>query len=180
LPASALQPELDRLRHAIGQEGRARLHPDHFLHIMVQEIGFVTRKPAKQDELSIERFEELSAAFASALHDLSAFEISIANANSFEDAAFLEVHDGGNCEAIHSRLREVAAVPLIPRYAYLPHVTISHYLGVYDSLETVKALQQFRRTQFGSFPVSEVEIVTMRVDIDYPPIHTSRKIELRT
>jgi 2'-5' RNA ligase len=76
-------------------------------------------------------------------------------------------------------LREVAAVPLIPRYAYLPHVTISHYLGVYDSLETVKSLQQFRRTQFGSFPVTEIEVVTMRVDIDYPPILTKRKIELR-
>jgi 2'-5' RNA ligase len=179
VPASALQPELDQLRGALELSGRVRLHPDHFLHIMVQEIGFVTRTPTRQDEISFDRFDEMSSAFASALHDIPGFQIAISNANSFEDAAFLEVRDGGACEAVHSRLREVAAVPLIPRYAYLPHVTISHYLGVYDSLETVKTLQQFRRTQFGSFPVTEIEVVTMRVDIDYPPILTKRKIELR-
>jgi 2'-5' RNA ligase len=113
-----------------------------------------------------------------ALSDMEAFDTNIASANSFEDAAFLEVHDGGGCEAIHRRLREVAAVPMIPRYAYLPHLTVAHYLGDYDAYPTIKVLQQFRDVVFGSFRVTEVEIATLRVDIDYPPIYTSRTLVL--
>lgn len=145
---------------------------------MVQEIGFICRKPSKPDEISIERFDELSSALGTALSDLHPFDTNIAFANSFEDAAFIEVHDGGGCEAIHRRLREVAAVPMIPRYAFLPHLTVGHYLGDADSLPTVKALQQFREVVFGAFRVAEVEVATMRVDIDYPPIYSSRKLIL--
>jgi 2'-5' RNA ligase len=179
VPAHALEPELGRLRAAISSSEEVRLHPDHFLHIMVQEIGFVMRKPSRPDEISIERFDELSAALSTALGDIEPFDVQISNANSFEDAAFLEVHDGGRCELIHGRLREVAAVPMIPRYAYLPHVTIAHYLGEFDSHATVMALQEFRNATFGTFPVAEVEIVTMRVDVDYPQIYTSRKLLLK-
>jgi RNA 2',3'-cyclic 3'-phosphodiesterase len=179
VPASQLEPELGKLREALDRPQQVRLHPDHFLHIMIQEIGFVTRSPAKPDELSVERFDELMIALNSALNDIHAFEVCVGGANSFEDAAFLEVHDGGGSEAIHRRLREVAAVPMIPRYAFLPHVTIAHYLGSFDSLPMVKALQEFRGTTFGRFPVTEVEIVTMRTDIDYPPVYSSRKLPLR-
>jgi 2'-5' RNA ligase len=178
VPADQLQPELNRLRGALTRTDEVRLHPDHFLHIMVQEIGFICRKPSKPDEISIERFDELVSALSTALGDMSAFETTFAYANSFEDAAFIEVHDGGGCEAIHRRLREVAAVPMIPRYAFLPHLTVAHYLGDFDSYPTVKALQQFRDVAFGSFHVTEVEIATLRVDIDYPPIYTSRKLIL--
>lgn len=179
VPASQLQPELDRLRSALDRPSEIRLNPDHFLHIMIQEIGFVCRTASKPDELTIERFDELSSNLTSALDDIAAFDVTVGAANSFEDAAFLEVHDHGGCEAIHRRLREVAAVPLIPRYAFLPHVTIAHYLGSFDSLPVVKALQPFRDVEFGTFRVSEVEIVTMRVDIDYPPLYTTRKLKLR-
>ena len=178
VPVSHLQPELDRIRAALSRPHEIRLHPDHFLHIMVQEIGFICRNPSKPDEISIERFDELSGALSTALTDMSAFDVNIAFANSFEDAAFIEVHDGGGCEAIHRRLREVAAVPMIPRYAFLPHLTVAHYLGNFDSYPTVKALQQFRDVAFGTFRVTEVEIATLRVDIDYPPIYSSRKLVL--
>ena len=178
VPVRHLQPELDHLRAALDRPQEVRLHPDHFLHIMVQEIGFICRKPSKPDEISIERFDELSSALSTALSDMSAFETNIASANSFEDAAFIEVHDGGGCEAIHRRLREVAAVPMIPRYAFLPHLTVAHYLGDFDSYPTVKALQQFRDVVFGTFRVTEVEVATMRVDVDYPPIYSSRKLIL--
>lgn len=179
VPADTLKPAVDDLRHALGQGERARLHPDHFLHIMVQEIGFVCRNPTSADELSFERFDELSTALSTALNDMESFDVQVKGTNSFEDAAFLEVHDGGHCNALHRKLREVAAVPMIPRYAYLPHLTIAHYLGDFDSLETVRALQRFREVEFGSFRVTEVEIATLRVDIDYPPILTTRTLGLR-
>lgn len=180
VPASQLQPELDRLRSALDHPAEIRLHPDHFLHIMIQEIGFVCRSASRPDELTIERFDEVSSALMSALDDIESFDITIGAANSFEDAAFLEVHDLGGSEAIHRRLREVAAVPIIPRYAFLPHVTMAHYLGNFDSLPVVKALQDFRDVQFGTFRVSEVEIITMRVDVDYSPLYTTRKLKLKT
>jgi 2'-5' RNA ligase len=178
VPANALQPRLNELRTDLTAGGHARLHPDHFLHIMIQEIGFTTTNPTRQDELTFDRFDELTTAFSSALRDISGFDITVCSANSFEDAAFLEVQDGGRCSAVHGRLREVAAVPMIPRYAYLPHVTIAHYLGSFDSLDTLKTLQRFRSVEFGSFHVTEIEIATLRVDIDYPPIHSVRKISL--
>jgi 2'-5' RNA ligase len=178
VPADRLKPELDQLRSALDQPSEIRLHPDHFLHIMIQEIGFVCRTASRPDELTIERFDELSSALTTALADIAGFEVTVGAANSFEDAAFLEIHDHGGCEAIHRRLREVAAVPMIPRYAFLPHMTMAHYLGSFDSLPVVKAIQPFRDVQFGTFPVSEVEIVTMRVDIDYPPLYTTRKLKL--
>jgi 2'-5' RNA ligase len=178
VPVAELQPQLDNVRAALAGDGKSRLHPDQFLHIMIQEIGFVCRKPTRPDELSIERFDELNSALSTALNDLPAFDVTIANANSFEDAAFLEVHDGGGCEAIHRRLREAAAVTMIPRFAFLPHITIAHYLGSFDALHTVQTLQDFRATEFGKFRVTEVEIATMRVDIDYPPIYTTQKLIL--
>jgi len=179
VPANQLQPELDRVRSALDRPSEIRLHPDHFLHIMIQEIGFVSRTATKSDELTIDRFDELSTALSTALDDIAAFEVSIGVVNSFEDAAFLEVRDHGGSELIHRRLREVAAVPMIPRYAFLPHMTIAHYLGSFDSLPVVKALQPFRDVQFGTFEVSEVEIVTMRVDVEYSPLYTTRKLRLK-
>ncbi|HQY31490.1 MAG TPA: 2'-5' RNA ligase family protein, partial [Thermomicrobiales bacterium] len=163
IPASALQPNLNTFREAVGPLGLSRLHPDHFLHIMVQEIGFVTRNPTTPDELSLDRFDELGSALGSALNDIEQFDVVVRGVNSFEDAAFLEVHDGGRCQMLHKRLREVAAVPLIPRYAFLPHITIAHYLGVFDSMPIVQALQPFRESEFGIVRISEVEIVTFRV-----------------
>lgn len=179
VPAVAMQPRLGELRADLACEGKVRLHPDHFLHIMIQEIGFTSTRPSRPDELSFDRFDELTTAFASALTDIQAFEITVPAANSFEDAAFLEVQDGARCAALHGRLREVAAVPMIPRYAYLPHITIAHYLGSYESMATLKTLQGHRGEGFGSFPVLEVEIATLRVDIDYPPIHSVRRIPLK-
>lgn len=178
VPANELQPEFDYLRDALRPSGHVRLHPDHFLHIMVQEIGFVCRNPTRPDEISLERFDELTSALSTALNDTPEFTVTIANANSFEDAPFLEVHDGTGCQAIHRRLREVSAVTMIPRYSYLPHITFGHYLGSFDALDTVKVLQRFRNTTFGSFPVREVEIATLQVDVDYPPIYTTSILKL--
>jgi 2'-5' RNA ligase len=179
VPSAALLPPLNDFRAALEPLAQARLHPDHFLHIMVQEIGFVCRHPDETTELSIDRFDELGMALSTALTDMTAFDVVVRGANSFEDAAFLEVHDGGRCSALHKRLREVAAVPLIPRYAYLPHITVAHYLGEFPADDMIRTLQEFRETEFGVFRVTEVEIATLRVDIDYPPILTTRTLKLR-
>ena len=110
VPASALEPNLQAFRDVLEPLASARLHPDHFLHIMIQEIGFVGRSPDKPDDLSLERFDELGVALSTSLADLDAFDIVVRAANSFEDAAFLEVHDGANCHLLHRKLREVSAV----------------------------------------------------------------------
>ena len=66
VPVSNIQPELNRLRTALERKNEIRLHPDHFLHIMVQEIGFICRNPSKPDEISLDRFDELSSALSTA------------------------------------------------------------------------------------------------------------------
>jgi hypothetical protein len=46
-------------------------------------------------------------------------------------------------------------------------------------MDTLRTLQRYRNVEFGKFEVTEIEIATLRVDIDYPPIHSVRKISLK-
>ena len=179
IPVEHVVPALTEFRDALDPLGLARIHPDHFLHIMIQELGFVCRNPKTEDEISVDRFDEVGSALSGALAETDAFDLTIRNINSFQDAAFLEVHDGGHCSLIHRRLREVAAIPLIPTYAYLPHITVAHYMGDFDSTPVVQALQPFRDTSFGTYRVTEVEIASLRIDADYPPIVNTRTLKLR-
>src|SRR5512134_688744 len=55
VPATALQPALDGLRVELGAFPFVRLHPDGFLHVMLQELGFVVEEPRRRDELDSTR-----------------------------------------------------------------------------------------------------------------------------
>ena len=178
IPVASIKPALDELRRGLMDLSVARLHPDGFLHVMLQEIGFVTIAPVKHDELTPARFDELRTAIGSVSKDVGPFQMSVGGANSFQDAPFLEVRDDGACNLIHSRLRELAAVPIIPRYPYLPHVTIGHYVGDFDPIPTIALLRTFRETEFGSFEVDAIELATLRVELDYAPFLPNQIIRL--
>jgi hypothetical protein len=92
--------------------------------------------------------------------------------NSFQDAAFLEVHDGGAAARLHQRLLELAAVPRISRFAYLPHSTIAHYTASAPAIGLAERLAAWRDAPFGRFRAAEVEIVTLRLDEPYPPLES--------
>jgi RNA 2',3'-cyclic 3'-phosphodiesterase len=180
VPAAALQPGLDALRAALAQFPVVRLHPDHFLHVPLQELGFVCDRPGREDEISPTRLEEFVSGVDDPIAELPAFELALGGANSFQDAAFLEVHDGGACAPIHARLFELAAIARAPDYPYLPHATVAHYTAEEPSLHLTAAIAPWRTHQFGAFPVDRVEVVTMRLDEPYPQLETYATLPLRT
>lgn len=178
VPVSSIAEPLTACRQALARHPFARLHPDHFLHLTLQELGFVCDEPTRPDEISPERFEELAAAAAGALASRPPFRIDLGGVNSFQDAAFLDVHDDGSCGRLHARLFELTAVSRTPRYAFLPHVTVAHYTSAAPNDGLAADLAPWRDVRFGSLLVPAVEIVTLRVDEPYPALEPYALIPL--
>lgn len=178
VPAVALRPALDECRTALAAYPFVRAHPDHFLHITLQELGFVCNAPGRPDEITPARLEEFATAAAAPVAEHRAFDVCLGGVNSFQDAAFLDVHDGGHCARLHGRLFELAAVPRAPRYAYLPHSTIAHYTADAPVAGLAATLARWRDVRFGTVRVTEVEIVTLRLDQPYPPLESYAVIPL--
>jgi 2'-5' RNA ligase len=170
VPAERLQPSLGELQRVLAAFPFARIHPDPFLHIMLQELGFVCQTPERPDEISPARLDEFVDAAAPALGETPPFTVDLGGANSFQDAAFLDVHDEEHAARLHGRLRELAAVPRVPRYAFVPHATVAHYTEEAPVAGLAAAIAPWRDHCFGTFTVSQVEVVTLRVDEPYPPL----------
>jgi RNA 2',3'-cyclic 3'-phosphodiesterase len=157
-----------------------RLHPDHFLHVMLQELGFVTDSPSRPDEISAERLEEFVQAAIEPVFSLSPFELVIGGANAFQDAVFLEIGDDGILSRLHNRLFDLAAHTSAPTYAYLPHCTVAHFDGTADPRDVDHVIQPWRDAQFGKLAVSEVEVVTLDPAEPYPLLRSYAVIPFRS
>jgi len=179
VPADQLQPALNELREALSQYPFVRTHPDGFLHIMLQELGFVCNKPERRDEMSPGRLDEFVAGVTPALMDARSFDVRVGGANAFQDAVFLDIHDRGYCARLHARLREIAAVTTVPRFAYVPHTTIAHFIEQAPIGNIPATLAKWRDREFGSFHVNKIEVLTLRLDEPYPPLETFATISLR-
>lgn len=172
IPTAAVKPALDPFRAALARHPFVRVHPDHFLHVTLQELGFVCDRPGRPDEISPARLEEFATAAAAPIAETRAFDLTLGGANSFQDAAFLDVHDRGRCARLHTRLFELAAIPRTPRYPYLPHSTVAHYTAAVPVDGLPALIAGWRDRRFGSFRVTQVEIVTLRLDEPYPPLES--------
>jgi len=179
VPTSALDPRLDECRRALAAHPHVRVHPNHFLHASLQELGFVCENPERPDEISPRRLEEFATNAAAPVAERAPFDVSLGGVNSFQDAAFLDVHDGGACARLHGRLFELAGIQRAARYAYLPHITIAHYTADAPADGLAADLARWRDTRFASFRVTEIEIVTLRVDEPYPPLESYAVLPLR-
>ncbi|MFT4037583.1 MAG: 2'-5' RNA ligase family protein [Thermomicrobiales bacterium] len=178
VPAPALQPALDSVRGAIAGLPEVRLHPDHFLHITLQELGFVVEHPSRPDEISASRLEEFAQSAIEPVTNARPFEITLGPVNAFEDAIFLEVGGGSRVGKLHSRLFELAAIPQEPAFAFLPHCTLAHFTGAMSPTAAAAALQPFRSEPLGRIQVTEVEIVTMEASEAYPEMENFAVIPL--
>lgn len=167
-----IQPSLNEVRSGLEPYPYVRLHPDHFLHITLQELGFITATPSCAEEITPGRLDEFIAGATFALSGAIPFDIRLGGVNSFQDAAFLDVHDRGQCSRIHTRLRELAAIPTQPKYAYVPHCTVAHYLEERPAPGLQEKLAKWRDRRFGSFTVHELEVVTMELGEPYPEFKT--------
>jgi 2'-5' RNA ligase len=172
VPAEALQPNLTAVRGKLGALGGVRLHPDHFLHIMLQELGFVVESPRRPDEISPARLEEFAQTVVEPISSTRAFSVKLGGANSFQDAVFLDVRGGGRLARLHERLFDLAAMPTVPSYSYLPHCTIAHYDGSTAPDAAYSALAPWRNEVFGEFAITEAEIVTLDPHDAYPELAT--------
>ena len=170
VPVEALQPQLSGVRESLQGLPEVRLHPDKFLHIMLQELGFVVDHPSRRDEISSVRLEEFAQSAVDPASSSSPFEISLGPVNAFEDAVFLETGGGASLDKLHNRLFELAAIPSEPDYSYLPHCTVAHFTGISSTESAVAALSPFRSGTLGTLKVTEIEIVTMDATEPYPDL----------
>ncbi|MBA3449773.1 MAG: 2'-5' RNA ligase family protein, partial [Chloroflexia bacterium] len=155
----------------LGLQG-ARLHPDHFLHIMLQELGFVVDHPTRSDEIAPARLEEFALAATSPVSDVQPFPVALGGVNSFQDAVFLEIGQNEPLNQIHERLFDLAAVPHIPSYPFLAHCTIAHYDGSVSPQAARTVIESWRAALLGQFTATEIEIVTMDPGSAYPELQT--------
>jgi 2'-5' RNA ligase len=172
VPAEVLQPNLDALRAALGHFPFVRLHPDGFLHITLQELGFLVERPSSADEISATRLEEFIESAATVTSARKPIDLTLGGANSFQDAIFLEVRDGGALAPLQSRLFDLAAIPRARKYGYLPHCTVAHYTTQAPSTHLASAIGRFHETAFGRFTATSIEILSLRVGEPYPPLES--------
>jgi 2'-5' RNA ligase len=172
VPAEALQPNLTVLRRQLAELRGVRLHPDHFLHIMLQELGFVVAFPRQPDQISETRLEEFAQSIVEPISSIRGWPVTLGGANSFQDAIFLDVQGGAPLSRLHERLFDLAALPTVPSYSYLPHCTIAHYDGTTPPEEAQALLSPWRKKPIGEFAIAEVEIVTLDPNQPYPELTT--------
>jgi 2'-5' RNA ligase len=172
VPAEDLQPNLTDLRRQLAELPGLRLHPDHFLHIMLQELGFVVESPRQPDEISAARLEEFAQSIVEPISSTRAWPVTLGGVNSFQDAVFLDVRGGAPLSRLHERLFDLAAMPTLPSYSYLPHCTIAHYDGTTPPDEAQALLAPWRSKPIGELVITEVEIVTLDPSEAYPELNT--------
>lgn len=177
VPTEALGEQFEALQQALSEFPFVRLHPRSFLHIPIQEIGFVVDEPTRRNELGEGQLQEFIASSERPLLDFPRFPVSLGPVNSFADAAFLDVHDLGWFSRIHRRVIDFATMPPSYRYPYLPHVTIAHYTGAASADNLAGVLADWRDQPLGEFEVSEIDLVMLGTQETFPEfevVHTFR------
>jgi 2'-5' RNA ligase len=141
--------------------------PGDALHITVQSVGY-------RDRLTTEQQGQLVEEAAAVFESLAPFEAKVGGANSFDVAAFLEVHDGGVLRTARARLR--AALPWLATEGrdplvrdgfdiYLPHVSIAYYNAEADAREAVAALSAHREEVVAKVRIETVKLVAVRLPV---------------
>ncbi|MEJ7837918.1 MAG: 2'-5' RNA ligase family protein [Thermomicrobiales bacterium] len=180
IPREALGPEYEDLRETLGAATPVRLHPPEFLHITVQEIGFVVDKPSSRDEFTAARLDEFLGYIDGPIGDFNPFTIELAGINSFSDAAFFNIRDNGWLSRIHFRMRDFVIIPPNKHFPYLPITTIANYTESAPAADLRELLIPFRDTSFGTFQVEEIDILRLNVREPYPELRIERTIKLGT
>lgn len=178
VPPDALNPELEDVRTALGKLPYTRVHPLSFLHIPVQELGFLADTPRHRSDITESWLEEFIGQAESPISEFSPFDISLGGINSFVDATFLDIHDNGWLSRIQGRLTDFVKIPPATRYAYLPIVTIAHYTKVAPVGALVPTLTPWRDYRFGQFRVDSIDVVRIPTTEPYPELNVIHRIRL--
>jgi 2'-5' RNA ligase len=168
-----LEPLRDALRPFVS------LHPDHFLHITLLFAGFLVEKPERNNEVSLERLEEIEGSARRTLSVFPAFIVRLANLNAFPGAAFVEVHDGGMLDRLRAALCEACGLrkPSGP-----PHLTLAYFHvpdGTPAPEELMSAIARYRDWPVGELAVEYVDMTLLDLRIEYPQPKVLARISLK-
>lgn len=164
IPEEALTPNYHRFLHVLQGFPFVRTIPPDLLNVTVQELGYLTEHPQGRDEITREWLDEFIRNAETPIKSFRPFDVTLGGANSYVDAAFLDVHDNGWLSRIHVRLLDFVSQPPSMRYAYLPELVVAQYVETAPVDSLVKSLTPFRDTSFGSFRVSTIDVVRVRTD----------------
>ena len=175
--ASRFRERLEPLRDAL--RPFVSLHPDHFLHITLLFAGFLVEKPERNNEVSLERLEEIEGSARRTLSDFPAFIVRLANLNAFPGAAFVEVHDGGMLDRLRAALCEACGLrkPSGP-----PHLTLAYFHvpdGTPAPEELMSAIARYRDWPVGELAVEYVDMTLLDLRIEYPQPKVLARISLK-
>lgn len=180
IPVTALDPEIIGIRESLAQFPFVQLHPEHFLHIPVQELGFLETDGNSTTTLSQHRLDEFIAMAERPLLDFPRFPVVLGPVNSFADSAFLDVHDGGWISRVRGRMLDFVPFKATPRFPYVPHVTLAYYTEREPIGTLPAALAEWRDIEIGGFIVETVDIVTIDTREEFPQLTVAHSFPLGT
>jgi 2'-5' RNA ligase len=176
--ASRFHGRLEPLKQALRPFPFVSLHPDYFMHVTLNLLGFLVDVSEEDNEVSRERLQEIEERAREALSDFPAFTVGLANLNAFPGAAFIEVHDGGMLD----ELRAVLSVSCgLKKPSDPPHLTLAYFQAPDDTEapeELVSAIARYRNWPIGEITVDNVEITLLDLHSDYPEPETLARIAL--
>ncbi|MGI8483644.1 MAG: 2'-5' RNA ligase family protein, partial [Thermomicrobiales bacterium] len=180
VPLGALNEEFDQVRDVLRGFPFVRLHPNAFLHIPIQELGFLSTEPHARDEINNAGLEGFCGVAQIPIAEFPSIRIKVTGINSFLDAPFLEITDGASLSRIQRRLLDITLVQPNTRYPYLPHITIGHYTEEEAIGDLAAAIAPWRDVVFGEFEVTEIDVVTFSTNEAYPALIEFQRLPLGT
>lgn len=159
IPEDAVNPEIHELQSVIARQEYARLVPPNPWQITIQELGFLSNRPNGRDEITEDWLEEFLEQCQLSLKDFRPFDVRIGGANSFTDAAILDIHDNGWFSRIHDVLVDFVSQPPRMRYPYLPEFVIAQYTHDAPIGTLVHDLTPYRDREFGNFRVENIDVI---------------------
>lgn len=162
VPADSLSADYDRLLETLQEFPFTRPIPRQSLNITVQELGYLIDRPHGRDEITQQWLDEFIQHAETPISSFAPFDVRMGGANSFVDAAILDVHDNGWLSRIHARLLDFVSQPPSMRYAYLPELIVAQYIRVAPIASLVRALTPFRDMTFGTFRVTSIDVMRVK------------------
>jgi 2'-5' RNA ligase len=178
VPEAALLPGFEELVRTLEQFSFTRIVPREYLNITVQELGYLAEQPSGRDEITEEWLEEFIQHAQRPISSFPPFDVAIGGANSFVDAAFLDIHDNGWLSRIHNRLLDFVSQPPSTRYSYLPELIIAQYVQAAPIASLVRALTPFRDRTFGTFRVESIDVMRVSTSETFPEPRLVHRFEL--
>ena len=175
---SRFEERLRPVREDLALEPYVSLHPDHFMHITLLILGFLTPEPQTGDEVSSERLTRLADEAEEALEDFEPFTVELANVNAFPGAIFVEVYDGGEISRLQDAICNGCG---LKRPQGPPHLTLAYLQAPDDTPapETlIPAVERYRDWPIGKLQVERAEMTLLNLHDDYPEPRTLREIPL--